>query len=84
MLYFIADDPCSPDIYSFIPRADYRGGACSYNEEDPICDVTLVTGWYRAVGLEGNLKMQETEAELFTCGTKFPIWMNGNVLNYHQ
>lgn len=70
-------DPCSKEVYKMLPRADYRGGKCAYNEQKETCDAALISSWYRAVGANGNLKMRETPADPFVCGTKFPIWLNG-------
>ena len=75
--FAIAADPCEEGEYNLLPRADYRGGGCEYNAEKPTCDATLISGWYRAVGRQGDLKMFENEPDFLTCGTKYPIWMNG-------
>ena len=72
-------DPCSEDIYKTLPRAAYRGGACPYNRDKQTCDAALITGWYRAMVNGKNLKMQESPASLSSCGTKWPLWMNGKV-----
>ena len=78
----LVPDPCDASVYHELPRAEYRGGACSYNSQKPTCDAALLSGWYRANGESGNLKMQTTIAELLSCGTKFPIWMNGKSFCY--
>ena len=80
-LYPVAvTDPCSEDVYRILPRASYRGGSCPYDSNKQTCDAALITSWYRAVGNGKDLKMQEEEADLFTCGTKFPSWMDGMCL----
>ena len=76
---YLASDPCDESVYRELPRAEYRGGACAYDDQKPTCDAALYSDWYRAIGVNGSLKMQDTPAELFTCGTKFPIWMNGRM-----
>lgn len=73
----IEEDPCSDKVYKYLPRAEYRGGNCDYNDQKETCDAAILPGWYRATGANGNLRMQETVAEYSKCGTKFPIWLNG-------
>ena len=79
VLFLQAGEPCSEGEYSLLPRADYRGGNCEYNADKQVCDVILSPGWYRAIGREGDLKLQDVEPDFLTCGTKYPIWMNGKL-----
>ena len=81
LLYSTAEtDPCNKDVYRILPRAAYRGGACLYDPDKQTCDAALITSWYRAVVNGKDLRMQEEEAYLFECGTKWPFWMNGIIL----
>ena len=72
-------DPCDNSVYMNLPRAEYRGGTCDYNADKPTCDVSLTTGWYRALGTTGDLTLQGNVSDIFKCGTKFPIIMKGNI-----
>ena len=68
-------DPCTR--YQELSRGKYRGGNCPYVANKGVCDNTLTKAWYRALGLNGSLEIQNIPAETATCGTLFPYWMQG-------
>ena len=45
--------------------------------DDPYrSDQVLDAGWYKFTGPNGN-KMPTYAPDIYSCGTVFPIWMNG-------
>ncbi|XP_062618287.1 von Willebrand factor D and EGF domain-containing protein-like [Saccostrea cucullata] len=65
------DDPCT----SYNEISDLLKRSPSYNQDVmPLCDKHLTTGWYRA----GYLKMPTSPPALGSCGTNYPVWLNGD------
>ena len=46
-----------------------------------LCDKDLVAGWYRFTSFVGG-KMPTTKVNLYHCGTKSPIWLDGTTGNH--
>ena len=43
------------------------------------CDVNLLIKWYRFISKAGNDMPTTAPSEFGSCGTTFPIWMNGTL-----
>ncbi|XP_069142550.1 oncoprotein-induced transcript 3 protein-like [Argopecten irradians] len=67
-------DPCTD--YKELPFADLRFENNIYTVPDePVTDRYLKPAWYRA----GEEDMPTSPPKLMSCGTKFPIWLNGTI-----
>ena len=73
------DDPCQEGNHIVIADEPERSanhhlslGAIS----SPICDRTILAGWYRFQSPAGNLIPTECPGENY-CGTRKPVWLNG-------
>ena len=67
----LSGDPCTnfttlPDLTS-----RYLTNAVT---SDMIDDSSLPDGWYKA---EGILMLREAPGDIYSCGTKYPIWLDG-------
>lgn len=67
-------DPCLEMNYKELD--EYRRSV-NYTENAYICDSTLEAGWYRPTSLAGDQMPTECPINGMTCGTSFPIWLNG-------
>ena len=73
------EDPCQEGNHIVIADEPERSanhhlslGAIS----SPICDRTILAGWYRFQSPAGNLIPTECPGENY-CGTRKPVWLNG-------
>ena len=77
----IQEDPCLEGNHIVIANEPERSanhhlslGAIS----SPICDRTILPGWYRFQSPAGNLIPTECPGENY-CGTRKPVWLNGKL-----
>lgn len=71
----VRSDPCDKTVYKQLP---YEGSRILNNMIDPakgdmvLSDRELPQDWYRATE-----EIPTTPPPLYSCGTIFPIWLNG-------
>ena len=73
-------DPCEQDSHIVIANEPHRSAnhhlSLGAAGEPPICDRTILPGWYRFDSPAGNLIPSECPGENY-CGTRKPVWLNG-------
>ena len=79
-------DPCEQDSHIVIANEPHRSAnhhlSLGAAGEPPICDRTILPGWYRFDSPAGNLIPTECPGENY-CGTRKPVWLNGKFF-YHS
>ncbi|XP_021370237.1 uncharacterized protein LOC110461195 [Mizuhopecten yessoensis] len=76
-------DPC--DTAEVLHRHEDRGTRCVISDSNQVCDRYALneTVWYHVPNQSPTdnlfLDMATSPAELNTCGTSFPIWLNGSL-----
>lgn len=70
-------EPCNTTHH--LHRAGDRGTECSIDDSAALCDrYDIEDTWYRVInGDNQDLELVTTPPKLNTCGTSFPIWLNG-------
>ncbi|OWF53473.1 oncoprotein-induced transcript 3 protein-like [Mizuhopecten yessoensis] len=69
-------DPCL--AHKLLGKMDIRGAMCSISGK-VYCDRLIDGGWYKAVYKGLPLDMPTSCVNPASCGTGFPIWLNGNL-----
>ena len=73
-------DPCEENSHIVIANEPQRSAnhhlSLGAAGEPPICDRTILPGWYRFDSPAGNLIPSECPGENY-CGTRKPVWLNG-------
>ena len=71
-------DPCLDSNHIVIANEPERSANhhLSLGAGSPICDRTILAGWYRFDSPAGNLIPTECPGENY-CGTRKPVWLNG-------
>ena len=79
-------DPCDENAHIVIANEPHRSAnhhlSLGAAGELPICDRTILPGWYRFDSPAGNLIPTECPGENY-CGTRKPVWLNGKFF-YHS
>nr|XP_022297908.1 uncharacterized protein LOC111107161 [Crassostrea virginica] len=70
-------DPCDSANYEIFPVTEDRSTSCQ-NKELQLCDSGLEEKWYRPVKQNHDVRMPTTCVPQNRCGTRSPIWLNGN------
>ncbi|KAL5015331.1 hypothetical protein ScPMuIL_009601 [Solemya velum] len=70
-----AEDPCLATQHNAMPYLMGRSINCPHTR-DSFCDDYLLDGWYR---VESTSPMPTQCVGINSCGTMFPIWMNGTM-----
>eukprot|EP00058_Branchiostoma_floridae_P026224 XP_002611714.1 hypothetical protein BRAFLDRAFT_63595 [Branchiostoma floridae] len=78
-------DPCEPNEHDSIDDIWRSAGHNSTGraEAELLDDQGLAEGWYRFVSEAGG-EMPTTCAPVNSCGTRFPVWMDGTVPTVNQ
>lgn len=69
-------DPCQN--YAIIEGEYKRSSEYILQDESPIDDTALASGWYRFDSYVGN-DLVNSSQELNRCGTIYPVWMMGEI-----
>lgn len=79
VFFFILTDPCHPKNYRVLEDDGSRSISC-INSSKNLCDSQLSTDWYRVVKNASDILMPTKCVNMLSCGTTYPIWLNGYYL----
>ena len=72
-------DPCDQSNYKLFKDPDGLHSAGSRAPAAYVCHSDLSAGWYRIQSPAGE-DMPTTCLDQYHCGTRFPIWLTGEII----
>ena len=78
LLSLTAQNPCDEANHKYLRDSQgVRGSGSSGSSH--VCDAIITQGWYRVLSPLGG-DMPTTCVTRGSCGTKYPVWLEGNLL----